>query len=110
MQSVLFRHKFIAFLVQHPQPSVLWRTSLLRRLLQLSVPLLELVCASLTYCMLRLRLSGLVPCNAHSHVPQPRDQGVVARFRCRHSFPRGQRHFFDVLGGRLVPVAMRLQA
>ena len=26
-------------------------------------------------------------------VPQPRDRGVVARFRCRHSFLRGQHHY-----------------
>ena len=38
MQSVLFHHELIAFLVQHPQPGVFWKTSLLRRLLQLALP------------------------------------------------------------------------
>ena len=49
MQHVLFRYKFIAFLVQHPRLGVLWRTSLLRRLLQLSVPLLELCIINVPY-------------------------------------------------------------
>ena len=78
----------------------LYKTSWLRRLLQLSVPPLELISASLTCLTLRLDTWWTRPFRHSRSVLRPRDRGVVARFQCRHSFLQGQRHFINVHSGR----------
>ena len=84
------------FFMQLPRPGYCKRTSWLRRLLQLSVPPLELISASLTNLTLLLDTWWTRPFRQSRSVLQPRCRDVVARFQCRHSFLQGQRHFINV--------------
>ena len=64
---------------------MLWKTSLLRRLPHLSVPV-EVGQSIIDVPHVVFGNWILAPCNTHNHVPRPRDRSVVARFRYKHSF------------------------